>query len=77
MLPKHTAEEDALTAEYDTLNPVSSFPCVTVWWEITARKTALGLSSFWGCDLESAPHASELFLSKHISKVNLARWLLI
>lgn len=26
MLPKHTAEEGALTAEYDTLNPVSSFP---------------------------------------------------
>lgn len=76
MLP---AEYDALTAEHDTSNPVSSFPCVTARWEIISYKTAStsALSYFWRCDLESAPHASELFQSKHISKVNSARWLLI
>lgn len=75
MLLKHSAEKDALTAEYDTQNLVSLFPCVTPWWEIIPYKTALTSVHlyYWRCDLESELHVvSCVFLSKHISKVNLA-----
>lgn len=62
MLLKHSAEKDALTAEYDTQNPVSCFPCVTVWWEIIPYKRALTSVQlyYWRCDLQSELLVGEL-----------------